>query len=551
MAAAAGTPDPIRPMLASDGAMPSGSRWAFEFVWDGLRTLAYLEPGRARLYSATGRSITASYPELGALAGLTDRHGPLVLDGKIIALDQLRRPSARLLRKRMSNASPSAALLRRIPVRFYLLDLLRAEGDDLTDTPYQRRRELLGELDLSGVPAQLPPYFVDTDGQTVLHEATRHGLAGVVAKRLDSRYQPGRRSRAWVQTLPRHTQQVVVGGWQPGENGELAALLVGVPDRHSLRFLARVSSGFTPVERRELTRQLAELAQPDCSFGAPPESAGQRDTHWVSPRLVGEISYRRPDPGSRPRQASWQRLRPTVHPAGVGAAPWLTVSDEVVITDPVTGPNVTDELAMLNDAVRLAQAELRAERARISQHFLYNVLTTIASYTRTDPPRARELLLDFAEYTRYSFRGEQISTLGAELANVDRYLALECARFGERLTVKRDVAEGLEDVPLPFLAVQQLVEAAVRHGIEGMPRGGTVTVTAAPLGAECVVTLSEDATAVPDGRAPSWLTEALSDVRDRLRAAPGPPAALDVSLPADGGTMVTLRLPRPQGRLDA
>jgi bifunctional non-homologous end joining protein LigD len=104
--------------------MPAGSAWAFEFVWDGLRAVAYLRPARTRLLSGTDRPITSSYPELAALSSLAEVHGPMALDGKIVAFDQLGRPNVMPLRQRMSNTRPSTALVRRTPVTFYLLDVL-------------------------------------------------------------------------------------------------------------------------------------------------------------------------------------------------------------------------------------------------------------------------------------------------------------------------------------------------------------------------------------------------------------------------------------------
>jgi hypothetical protein len=540
-------------MLASEGAVPVGSAWAFEFTWDGLRALAYLTPDRVRLVNATERLITHTYPELAAMAGIAERHGPLLLDGKIVALDQLRRPSSALLRQRSSNPAPSETLRASVPVQFYLADVLYLDGRPTVDLPYHRRRELLGELDLTGSGAVLPPYFLDTDGQTVLHAAQRHGLPGVVAKRLDSTYQGGRRSKAWVETVPRHTQRVVVGGWQPrpGEPETVEALLVGVPVAAGLRYLGRITVGLDARATRALAPRLTGLARADPPFTEPPPEADARGARWLMPSLVGEISYRRQEDDGLPRHAGWLGLVTDAHPASVRGP--LAPDGEPV---PPDGPGrsvesvdqaASSELASLDEAVRLAQAEVRALRAQISPHFVYNALTTIASYVRTDPPRARELLLAFAEYTRYSFRsGAEHTTLGAELANADRYLGLEGARFGERLQVKRDVDDGLDDVPVPFLAVQPLVENAVRHGIEGTPRGGTVTISARRQGELCVLTVSDDGLGVD----PARLTPALTDVRDRLRSAPGPAAAMEVAAGPDSGTTVTLRLPLDPGRLD-
>jgi hypothetical protein len=538
---------PVRPMLAVDGAVPVGPAWGFEFVWDGLRVQLYLRPDRASVVSGSGRSVTSSYPELAGLRPLAERHGPLVLDGQLVTLDRLNRPTVAPLRQRMSTGRPSEGLLARAPVLFYAIDVLYAHGGSTMQLPYLRRRELLAELDLDGLPAKLPPFFVDTDGQTVLHAATQHGLAGIVAKRLDSKYQPGRRARAWVQTLPRHTQAVVVGGWLPraGEPSSPGSLLVGVPDATgSLRYLGRISTGLDRRARAELADWLARYARPECPFQDVPEAKAS----WLAPLLVGEVSYRRWETDGRLRHASWLGVRPDDHAASV-RGPLVLVNPDVPEPHSDVGRSAANDLTALAESVRLAEAETRALQARISQHFLYNSLTSIASYVRTDPDRARGLLYDLADFTRYSYRtGGQITTLGAELANVDRYLALERARFGDRLRVEREVPEEVLDVPVPFLVVQELVQNAVRNGIEGSVRGGTVRIAAAPAGGtHCVLTVSDNGL----GSDPARLPEAIGDVRERLAAAPGPVAGLDVVTAPERGTTVTVRLPMGASRLEA
>ena len=152
------------------------------------------------------------------------------------------------------------------------------------------------------------------------------------------------------------------------------------------------------------------------------------------------------------------------------------------------------ELAELDESrARLNRAEVRALRAQISPHFVYNALTTIASFIRTDPVRARELLMEFADFTRYSFRtAGEYTTLKDELKNIERYIRLEKARFGDRLNIKLQIAPEVLSVVLPFLALQPLVENAVRHGLSGKPSGGTITITAENAGAECVIIVEDD-----------------------------------------------------------
>ena len=142
---------------------------------------------------------------------------------------------------------------------------------------------------------------------------------------------------------------------------------------------------------------------------------------------------------------------------------------------------------------RSAEAEVRVLRAQISPHFIFNSLTAIASFVRTDPDRARELLLDFAEFTRYSFRSHgRYTALAEELRSVEQYLLLEQARFGDRLQVKLRVDPEVLSVRIPFLCIQPLVENAVRHGLESRDAQGTVSITAIERGPECWISVEDD-----------------------------------------------------------
>ena len=212
------------------------------------------------------------------------------------------------------------------------------------------------------------------------------------------------------------------------------------------------------------------------------------------------------------------------------------------------------ELAELDESrARLSRAEVRALRAQISPHFVYNALTTIASFIRTDPARARELLIEFADFTRYSFRSAgEFTTLQDELANIERYIRLEKARFGDRLNIKLNISPEVLTVVLPFLALQPLVENAVRHGLAGKPEGGTITITAENAGAECVIVVEDDGV----GMDPNRLTEDLEDahlsgahvglgnVDDRMRSAFGDDFGLIVDTNIGAGTKITLRVPK-------
>jgi two-component system LytT family sensor kinase len=203
---------------------------------------------------------------------------------------------------------------------------------------------------------------------------------------------------------------------------------------------------------------------------------------------------------------------------------------------------------------RLARAEVRALRAQISPHFIYNALTAIASFVRTDPELARELILEFAEFTRYSFRAHgDFTTLAEELRSIDRYLTIERARFGERLQVRLQIAPEVLPVGLPFLCLQPLVENAVRHGLSRKPGVGTVSIVARDAGAECHITIEDDGV----GMDPDVLRRAdaedgsdagqhvgLSNVDDRLRSVFGESFGLVVDTAPGAGTKVSMRIPK-------
>ena len=216
------------------------------------------------------------------------------------------------------------------------------------------------------------------------------------------------------------------------------------------------------------------------------------------------------------------------------------------------------ELAELDESrSRLAEAQVRALRAQISPHFIFNALTAIASFVRTDPERARELLLDFADFTRYSSRAHgEFTTLAEELRSIDRYLQLEKARFGERLQVVLRVAPEVLPVAVPYLCLQPLVENAVQHGLEHGRGSGTVTVVAEDDGALCRISVEDDgagsdpervrqvlagtAESGPDGHQ----SIGLGNVDARLRAVYGDEHGLLVETAVGAGTKVTLRVPK-------
>jgi len=202
------------------------------------------------------------------------------------------------------------------------------------------------------------------------------------------------------------------------------------------------------------------------------------------------------------------------------------------------------------------EAEVRALRAQISPHFIYNSLGAIASFVRTDPDRARELLLEFADFTRYSFRRHgEYTTLAEELRSIERYLKLEQARFGDRLQVTLQIAPEVLPVAVPFLCIQPLVENAVQHGLEGSadkPDGaGHLRIVARDRGSDCVIEVEDDGAGEDPERVRRALagdaamdSVGLGNVDARLRNAFGDDYGLVVETAPGAGTKVIVRVPK-------
>jgi bifunctional non-homologous end joining protein LigD len=312
-------------MLAVAGALPSDvGGWAVEMKWDGIRALAHLDGDRARLVSRSGGDMTGTYPELQGLAAAVGRQA--VLDGEIVAFGGGTWPSFEALAQRMHVSSPARAarLAREIPVSFLAFDVLCLDGTLLLDAPYRQRREVLEELGLEGRHWQTPPEFTGEDGAGLLAVSRQHGLEGVVAKRLDSRYEPGRRSAAWVKIKNVRRQEVVIGGWQPGAGaraGRIGSLLIGVHGAGGLEFVGHVGTGFTQQALALLSGRLAALRQDSSPFAAPVPREHARTAVWVRPLLVAEVEFASWTAEGRMRAASYKGLREDKDPGEVTREP--------------------------------------------------------------------------------------------------------------------------------------------------------------------------------------------------------------------------------------
>jgi bifunctional non-homologous end joining protein LigD len=315
-------PGQIRPMLATLGGLPPDTGgWAFEMKWDGVRAIAFVEGGRAQFWSRTGRDVTGSYPELYGLAAAVGT-ARVVLDGEVVAFGDGQWPSFEALQQRINISSPAQIerLAAEVPVSYLAFDLLCLDGQPLLDAPYSERRALLDELGLDGRHWQTPPSFTDVAGADLLKVAEQQGLEGVVAKRLTSRYEPGRRSPAWRKVKVRYRQEAVVGGWTRGEGnraGLIGSLLVGVQGPAGLNYAGHVGTGFTLQTLTMLGQRLESLRRKTSPFAVPVPPEHARAAIWVEPRLVVDVEFGGWTSADIMRAAAYKGLRNDKDPADV------------------------------------------------------------------------------------------------------------------------------------------------------------------------------------------------------------------------------------------
>ena len=311
-----------RPMMAQLGEPPEhDGAWAYEMKWDGVRALAYVEDGRVRLFSRSGKEVTAAYPELAGLADAVAA-APCVLDGEVVAFDEAGRPRFEALQPRMHQRDPRKVrrLMGVVPVTYLLFDVLHTADGPVVGEPYLRRREILAGLVRPGPHWDVPPHLEGVTAARAVDESRRLGLEGIVAKRVASPYRPGRRSPEWRKVKNQRSQEVVIGGWKPGQGrraNTIGSLLTGVYEGGRLRYAGHVGTGFSEATLRELERVLRPLERPGSPFDDEVPREFARDAHWVEPRLVGEVRYAEWTGDHRLRHPSWRGLRDDKPPAEV------------------------------------------------------------------------------------------------------------------------------------------------------------------------------------------------------------------------------------------
>jgi bifunctional non-homologous end joining protein LigD len=314
----------LRPMLATSGQLPgSDAGWAYEMKWDGLRAICYIAGG-VRLESRTGRDITHAYPELHGLGRALGAAGAseAVLDGELVAFGDEDWPSFEAMQQRMniSSAAEARTLSAEVPVSYLAFDLLSLNGHALLDLPYSERRALLDQLGLDGSNWQTPPAFTEHSGADVQAASREQHLEGVVAKRLASRYEPGKRSASWIKVKNVRRQEAVVGGWKPGERGragQIGSLLIGVHGPGGLAYAGHVGTGFTQPTLRMLAGRLLPLHRDTSPFATEVPREHARLARWADPLLVVEVAFTEWTRAGRLRAPSYKGLRDDKDPAEV------------------------------------------------------------------------------------------------------------------------------------------------------------------------------------------------------------------------------------------
>ena len=308
-------PERLAPMLARSGELPRDEEaWGFEVKWDGIRTVLYCDHGHIELQGRNGSDFTPRYPEVRDLARELGARR-MILDGEIVAFDEAGRPSFERLQSRMHLGSDSAVRrrMRDIPATYVAFDLLYLDGRSTMALTYEERRELLEALELEG-PAWRAPAYHRGEGSALLAATRELGIEGIVAKRLNCPYEPGRRSSGWVKVKNICEQDVVIGGWAPGEgrrSGRVGALVAGLYEDGRLVYVGKVGTGFTDRTLAILERELTPLRRETSPFEG---RAAPKGTIFVEPRLVARVELREWTKSGTMRAPSFKGLRDDIDP---------------------------------------------------------------------------------------------------------------------------------------------------------------------------------------------------------------------------------------------
>lgn len=318
----------IKPMLAKPSSLPQADRdYAYEIKWDGIRAVIYAKIGGILLSSRNLRDITSQYPELAQLKEYLTQD--TILDGEIVALDSEGRPSFELLQSRMGLSSTEVIQkkMKQVPVTYIIFDVLQLGDKSLLKNSFIDRREILTNLKLSGPFWQTSTYSVG-DGASFLAVSRQLNLEGIIAKRLNSIYLPGKRTDDWLKIKNQKRQELVIGGWVPGKGsraGRIGAVLVGyydiLPEQISnvnqpqkLIYAGKVGTGFSVAELDKLGSLLTKLQSDKSPYAA---KVPVKDAVFVEPRLIAEFEFTEWTTGNTLRHPSYKGLRNDKDPFSV------------------------------------------------------------------------------------------------------------------------------------------------------------------------------------------------------------------------------------------
>ncbi|MBX9694230.1 MAG: non-homologous end-joining DNA ligase [Cyanobacteria bacterium] len=287
-------PGKVRPMLAASGESPfSKDGWVFEPKLDGIRAIIFNDGGRLRISSRQGNNITSQYPDL--IDPLQNQAAQsYILDGEIIALDKSGRPNFQLLAQRL-HLNKKDDILRaskRIPVYFFVFDVLYLDGYSLVEAPYSQRRAVLESFVTQYPNLKVIPYFT-TDGDLAYKAAITNGFEGVVGKNLRSTYELGRRSPSWVKVKAQRENDFVVAGYSLGQGSRsdhFGALVLGYYDGDILHYCGKVGSGFDSKLLDSLLEVLKKYSHPTCPLKKAPPREG-KEFRWLRPELVVQVRF--------------------------------------------------------------------------------------------------------------------------------------------------------------------------------------------------------------------------------------------------------------------
>ncbi|MCJ0979918.1 ATP-dependent DNA ligase [Rhodococcus sp. ARC_M12] len=302
-------PKNISPMLATAGDILDlpDDEWSFEGKWDGFRIVAELTHGEMTLRTRSGNDYTEKFGALQSLADDLSDHDAVV-DGEVVVFDDSGISSF----EKLQNAT-------RDQIRFIAFDLLYLDGTSLLRKKYSDRRRLL-ELLTTGLDSVLVPPRLTGTAADAIAESRERGWEGVVAKRTDSVYQPGKRAHTWIKFKNWRTQEIVIGGWRRGQgrrSGGFGSLLMGIPDGDRLRYVGRVGTGFDDRALDTLAALLAPLEASDSPFSSMLPATDRKGAVWVEPALVGEVRFYEATESGHLRHPSWRGLRPDKEPKDV------------------------------------------------------------------------------------------------------------------------------------------------------------------------------------------------------------------------------------------